>query len=296
MTYTIDMVDMVEPNINKILVKYKNKFLTRCKNKFLLLSILSIFILINASTIVMAEDAQGNVTGQSNVTAQQNAITTQQSTPVKEGKFRAGPTVRIKPLNDNINKSADGIVELYFDNPSLNDIPLTVDARISVPAGIHVYGQGFALADAAGMVYGIFEVPPGSVRTIYVNIKAEKTGNFYTQFSGLYYPGQNKDNYQPISLTYPFTVYEPSIDPKNKKLTNPEQIPESARPSDFMDKIIPGIIITLVAGLVGLIYKIYEIRYAHRLQMESKTTKIRTTEGTITESETTETKTTEEKK
>ncbi len=260
------------------------------KNKILLYSILSVFVLIGASTIVIAEDTQQNVTGQSN-------ITTQPSTPVKEGKFRTGPTVKIRPLNDNINKSADGIIELYFDNPALNDIPLTVDAHISVPSGIHVYGQGFGQADAAGIVYGLFSVPPGSVRTIYVNIKAEKTGDFYTQFSGMYYPGENKDAYQPISLTYPFTVYEPSPAPNSKKLTNPEQIPEKARDSDLMDKIIPGVIIALLAGLIGLVYKIYEIRYAHRLQMESKTTKTRTVEeGTVTEKETTETKTTEEKR
>lgn len=268
------------------------------KNKILLYCILSIFILIGASTIVIAEDTQGNTTNvtiQPTVT-QQPTTTVQQSAPIKEGKFRVGPTVRLRPLNDNINKSADGIVELYFDNPTLNDVTLNVDARISVPSGIHVYGQGFALADAAGVVYGVFEVPPGSVRTIYVNIKAEKTGSFNVQFSGLYYPGQNKDNYQPISLTYPFTVYEPSPDPKSKKLTNPEQVPESVRDSDFTDKIIPGIIIALVAGLVGLIYKIYEIRYAHRLQVESKTTKTRTIEGTITENETADTKTIEEKK
>ncbi len=263
------------------------------ENKILPLGTLTVLILAIVSIgVVSAEDTQGSVTGQSNVTIQQTL-----STIVVEGKFRVGPTVRIRPLNDNINKSADGIVELYLDNPGINDVPLTVDARISVPTGIHVYGQGFALADAAGVVYGVFEVPPGSVRTIYVNIKAEKTGSFYTQFSGLYYPGQNKDNYQPISLTYPFTVYEPSPDPNSKKLTNPEQVPESARPSDFfMDKVIPGIIIALVAGLIGLIYKIYEIRYAHKLQMESTTTKTRTIEGTITENETTETRTTEEKK
>lgn len=264
------------------------------RNKILLLSLLSIFILIGASAIVVAEDAQGNVTGQSNITAQQKNVTVQQSTPVKEGKFRVGPTVRIRPVNDNINKSADGIVELYFDNPSLNDVPLTVDARISVPTGIHVYGQGFALAGAAGVVYGVFEVPPGSVRTIYVNIKAEKTGSFNTQFSGLYYPGQNKDNYQPISLTYPFTVYEPSPDPKSAKLTNPEQVPESARPSDWTDKILPGILIAIIAGGIGLAYKIYEIRYQHKLLTESKTTKTKTIDGKITESETTDTKTTEE--
>jgi len=261
------------------------------KGKILLLSTLSIFVLIAMPAIVMAEDTQDNMT--------QPTVTTQQPTPiltpVKEGKFRVGPTVRIRPLNDIINKSADGIIEIYLDNPSINDIPLTVDAHVSVPSGIHVYGQGFGQADAAGIVYGVFSVPPGTVRTIYVNIKAEKTGNFYTQFSGTYYPGENKDAYQPISLTYPFTVYEPSPDPKNTKLTNPEQVPESARSSDITDKILPGIIIALVAGLIGLIYKIYEIRYAHRLQTESKTTTTRTIEGKVTEQETTETKTEEKK-
>ena len=227
-------------------------------NKILLFSLFGIFVLINASTIVLAEDIQGNVTQQPN-------ITTQQLTPVNEGNFRVGPTVRIRPLNDNINKSADGIIELYIDNPSLNDISLTVDARISVPSGMHVYGQGFASADAAGVIYGAFEVPPGSIRIIYVNIKAEKTGNFYAQFSGLYFPGKNKDLFQPISLTYPFTVYEPSPDPNSPKLTNPEQVPENARNNEIMDKkILLGIIIAVIVVLIGLVYKIYELKYLNR--------------------------------
>lgn len=259
------------------------------RNKILLLSILTILVLVVASIgIVSAEDVQSNITGQQTIG--------QPTVKATEGKFRVGPTVKIRPLNDVINKSADGMIEIYLDNPNINDIPLTVDARISVPSGIHMYGQGFVLTSAAGMAYAVLIVPPGSVRTMYINIKAEKTGNFFTQFSGTYYPGDNKDAYQPISLTYPFTVYEPSPDPESTKLTNPEQIPKYSKNGDLTDKIIPGVIIALVAGLIGLIYKIYEIKYAHRLQMESKTTKIRTTEGTITEKETTETKTTDERK
>lgn len=141
----------------------------------------------------------------------------------KEKKFRQGPTVKIRPLNDVINKSADGLVELYMDNPSLNDVTLTVDARISVPAGIHVYGQGFGEAAAAGTVYGVFEVPPGKARTIYITIKAEKTGDFTAQFSGTYYPGDNKDAYQPISLTHPFKVYESSPNPQSDAPSAPQQ-------------------------------------------------------------------------
>ncbi len=139
--------------------------------------------------------------------------------PVAEQKFRVGPTVVLRPVNDVITENEDGLVELYIDNPSLNDVTLNVDARISVPAGIHVYGQGFGQAGAAGTVYGTFSVPPGSARTIYIDVKGEKTGTFTVHFSGLYWPGDNKDNYNPISLSHPFVVEETS--------KNSEQAPSS---------------------------------------------------------------------
>ncbi|MGB9929372.1 MAG: hypothetical protein ACPK85_13380, partial [Methanosarcina sp.] len=75
-------------------------------------------------------------------------ITKDSEIPVSEQKFRVGPTVVLRPVNDVITENQDGLVELYIDNPSLNDVTLNVDARISVPSGIHVYGQGFAQTGA----------------------------------------------------------------------------------------------------------------------------------------------------
>jgi hypothetical protein len=166
--------------------------------------------------------ATGTVTQPAQTTVQPTQTVTQPAqtaepakTEVKEKKFRIGPTVRIRPLNDVIKKDQDGLIEIYFDNSGLNDYPLTVEARISVPSGIHVYGEGFGSASAAGIVSGTFEIPPGSVRTINVAIKSEKVGDFSTQFTGVYYPGDNKDMYQPISLTAPFRVLEASKDPNS---------------------------------------------------------------------------------
>jgi hypothetical protein len=139
--------------------------------------------------------------------------------PASEQKFRVGPTVVLRPVNDVITENEDGLVELYIDNPSLNDVTLNVDARISVPSGIHVYGEGFGQAGAAGTVYGTFSMPPGSARTIYINIKGDKVGTFTVHFSGMYWPGDDKDSYNPISLTHPFEVKEPS--------ENPEEAPSS---------------------------------------------------------------------
>ncbi len=168
-------------------------------------------------------------------------------TEVKEKKFRIGPTVRIRPLNDEIKRNQDGLVEIYLDNPSLNDVRLTVDARISVPSGIHVYGQGFGEAAAAGMVYGKFEVPPGSARTINIVIKAEKTGDFSTQFTGTYYPEDNKDAYQPISLTHPFKVLEASADPKSADTGKAGEEGEKSEKSPGVSTVTAILIVSILA-------------------------------------------------
>ncbi len=162
-------------------------------------------------------------------------VTTAPATPAvtpvpTEGKFRVGPTVNLRPVTDVVEKNQDAIVELYMDNPGLNDVTLTVEARITVPSGIHVYGQGFALAVGGGVAMGQFEVPPGTARIISVNIKADESariGSHSIKFTGLYYPGSNKDNYQPISLTYPVTVKAASkeIPPEGTTTPTPKGIP-----------------------------------------------------------------------
>jgi hypothetical protein len=127
-----------------------------------------------------------------------------------EGKFRVGPVVKLRPVNDVIDSGEDGLIEMYMDNPSVNEVNLSVDVRVSVPAGIHVNGEGFGQAAAAGTVYGTFTVPPGQARTVYLNVKADKVGTFTLHLTGLYYPENNKDSYYPISLTHPFVVNEVS--------------------------------------------------------------------------------------
>jgi PGF-CTERM protein len=87
------------------------------------------------------------------------------------------------------------------------------------------------MAGAAGTVYGIFDLPPGTVRTIAVLIKADESarrGQHTLQFSGLYYPGDNKDLYNQISLTYPITVKEASKKPESAEPSNPKDVSKSA--------------------------------------------------------------------
>jgi hypothetical protein len=167
-----------------------------------------------------------------------------------EAKFRVGPTVTLRPVNDIIDKSQDGLVELYMNNPSLNDVTLTADVQISVPSGVHVYGEGFGYGAAAGTVAGKFEVPPGTVRTIHINIKSEKVGTFTVHFTGLYWPNDDKDAFQQISLTHPLTVNEPSSDP-----LDPEPTSEDKRELPYTYIIIGCLVVIAIAFVALMIRK-----------------------------------------
>jgi len=124
-------------------------------------------------------------------------------------KFRMGPTVTLRPVNDVISKDKPGIIELYFSNPSINDVTLTADVYVSVPSGIHISAEGFSVGGAAGTYHGHFVTPPGNDRTIYIYVYGEKTGEYVIHSEVVYYPDENKDAYQQISLTHPFKVTEP---------------------------------------------------------------------------------------
>ena len=177
-----------------------------------------VFLCIAVMPAVAQEnDTAANVTN-ATVTPTAEPTTAPTAEPT-EAKFRVGPTVTLRPVNDVINKSQDGLVELYMNNPSVNDVTLTADVQISVPSGIHVYGAGFGSGGAAGTVAGTFTVPPGTVRTININIKSEKTGTFTVHFTGLYWPGDDKDAFQQVSLTHPLTVKEPSPNPMDPEPT-----------------------------------------------------------------------------
>ena len=148
-----------------------------------------------------------------------------------QSAFRVGPTLRLRPVNDVIDQNTDGLVEILFRNPVLNDNVMVVDLTVSIPSGIHLYGEGFATDTAGGAASGSFRTPPGQSRTIYVSIKSEQTGRFTIHFSGVYWPEGNKDLFNPVSLTHPFVVNAQSPKPLNPTPTNPDQVPAPVAPN-----------------------------------------------------------------
>ncbi|MCZ7383632.1 MAG: hypothetical protein O8C63_02660 [Candidatus Methanoperedens sp.] len=199
---------------------------------------LLILVILASPALSQNETTNQTTTATANVTTVPTAVATTVAvtatavpTTAAPGKFRVGPSVTLRPVTDVIESNQDGIVELFMNNPSLNDVTLNVDARISVPSGIHVYGQSFGEAAGAGVVAGTFSVPPGTSRTIIVVIKADKSarlGSHTLQFTGLYWPDDNKDAFQPLSLTYSVTVKEASKSPESPEIANPSAVPTGA--------------------------------------------------------------------
>ncbi len=139
----------------------------------------------------------------------------------------------LSPVNDGTTKNEYGFVELYIDNLSLNDVTLNVDPRISVPSGIHVYGQDFA---QTGMqqVWPMehFRAPRKSARTISIDLKGDKIGPYTVHFSSFYWHGDNKDNYNPISLSHLFESRKlPKIPKKLPALMRIEE-PKPKKPEE----------------------------------------------------------------
>jgi len=62
--------------------------------------------------------ANANATESMTITAIATVLPTE--TTLVEPKFRVGPTVTLHPINDVVDKSQNGLVELHMDNPSLN--------------------------------------------------------------------------------------------------------------------------------------------------------------------------------
>jgi hypothetical protein len=181
---------------------------------------------------------------------------------VPEPKFRIGPVVRLRPLNDVITASKDGLVELFFSNPISNEgITLHAEVWVSVPSGIHIYGEGFSLTSGAGIIYGRFQVMPGTARTIYMNIKADETAvgkTHFIHFYGIYWPNENRESYQTISLTHPFKVVEASPNPYEPAPTNSTQVDVEPKSGGIgfhlsWSRITPLIIIAIIVVGIALI-------------------------------------------
>ena len=173
-----------------------------------------------------------------------------------EGAFRVPPTSSIRPVNDIISYNQDGLIEVMLRNPVLNDIAMEVELTVSVPSGFHLYGEGLVSDLSAGTASAHYVVHPGHARTIYLNVKGAKLGSSTLHFSANFWPAGNKDLFNPISLTHPFTVTEASADPlkapNSGESGNSQNNDGAASASCALGSLASGDMALLSIGLMSL--------------------------------------------
>ena len=132
-----------------------------------------------------------------------------------EGKMRVGPSVRLDTRQNQINRQQDAVIDLFWNNSSLNDRAVNIEVMVDVPAGLYMYSQDGAMACAAGRCLGTFTAPPGSVRNMPITVKADREGDYFIHLNGRYWPEDDRDDWTPMSLSTPIKVDSPSANPSN---------------------------------------------------------------------------------
>ena len=111
---------------------------------------------------------------------------------------------------------------------------------------------------AAGTASATYVINPGHSRTIFLSVKADKVARSTIHFSGHFWPQGNKDLFNPISLTHPFTVITASNNPM-KPPSDPTGEPAGSAQDDggptascALGSMANGDLTLLSLGLLGI--------------------------------------------
>lgn len=208
-------------------------------------------LLVFTPLITADENVTANAT--TNETSAQTPIVTY-ATPTATAQpatgFRREPYVVFQPANTKITTDAHGSVELYMENPEVNDVVLHVSAKIHAPPNLYLYGSFGGVAAATGVVTAKFDIPPGSHKTVKAIIQPTRTGVYLLGCYATYYPVGHKELASDISSSYEMTVE--GIPPPPTVTPTPE--PTHA-PTPAPTRGIPGFeAMFVIAGVLGVFH------------------------------------------
>lgn len=145
---------------------------------------------------------------------EQTIMVTADQADGKEAKMRVGTTVRLQSSRTVVTKDDDALIDLFWDNSSLNEKTVTIEVMVQVPTGLYLHSEIGAMACSAGTCKGLFSAPPGSSRNMPIIVKADTVGDYFLNLNGRYWPEGDPDHWNPVNLTTPIYVREASENPK----------------------------------------------------------------------------------
>jgi len=168
------------------------------KQAIIMCCLLMVFVPLIAAEGNITANETTNATPTSNVTPVQTPTpTVTYATPIMTVEpatgFRREPDVIFQPANTKITKDAHGSVELYIENPEVNDVVLHVSAKIHVPPNLYLYGSFGGATGATGVVTAKFDIAPGKHTTVKALIQPTRTGVYLLDCHATYYPVGHKE-------------------------------------------------------------------------------------------------------
>jgi hypothetical protein len=167
-----------------------------------------------------------------------------------DSDFRVGPDVSLTPAEGSITEDEPGQIELFVNNPQVNDATLVAEVKISVPRGVRMTGADLASGSGAKTVVAQYTIPPGTSRTITMNVYPSETGDVAVDGRVLYWPEGNKDAFNQLSMSNTFTVTSVPDAPDNA--VGPGQTNERTTTTEVPPPPDgPGIIEQIISGVAG---------------------------------------------
>ena len=145
---------------------------------------------------------------------EQTVMVTADQAEEKEAKMRVGTTVRLQASKTVITKNDNALIDIFWDNSSLNEKTLIIEVLVQVPTGLYLHSEVGAMACSAGTCKGLFSAPPGSARNMPIIVKADAVGDYFLNLNGRYWPEGDPDGWNPVNLSTPIYVKEASKNPK----------------------------------------------------------------------------------
>ena len=179
--------------------------------------------------------------GETTTDATTNEISVRTTTAQPTTGFKMAPSVVFQPANTKITKDAGGAIELYIENPEVNDATLHVCVNIYVPPNLYVYGLSGGVG-GTGVVTATFDIAPGRHKRVKALIRPTRTGVYILDCTATYYPVGHEELASNISSSYEMTV-ESTPTPKPPVTPTPEPKPVSGFEAMFV-----------ITGVLGVFY------------------------------------------
>jgi len=175
---------------------------------------------LTAFTGTAAAQSTNNSTATATPTATPTATAT--ATPTDSGpvRFNQPPSVDLQTRELTITQDTPGTVSLFVRNPAVNERTMIVDAQMDVGPGVYMVGSRLASGSGAGTVAATYEVPPGTSRTIELDIYPTEVRDMTVDGTVTYWPEGNRDAYNLLNPSFQFTVEgapSPPDDPEGNR-------------------------------------------------------------------------------